>query len=77
MAVRIHFGQTTSDPSSAFGHTQDAIVIDGELGDVAHQLATSAGGGSWPRLTKHWGEKTLTVHVNPDSIRYVEEVPDR
>ena len=52
----------------------DAITVQGTPGEVARQLATWAGGGSWPefQLVRDNGP----IFVNPALVRHIQEAPE-
>lgn len=53
---------------------RDGLVIEEDVADVVHQLATPQ--GQWPRFTRrHHGDATTQVFVNPALVRFAEEEP--
>jgi len=53
---------------------RDGLVIEEEVAEVVHQLATLQ--GQWPRFTRKLrGDATTQVFVNPAFVRFAEAEP--
>jgi hypothetical protein len=80
MATVISFGppippmEDRSPAPTVYPRSEDELVVQEPLDDVAHRLST--GTSLWPQFTIRSHDETWPVYVNPANVRYVVEERD-
>ncbi len=77
MPTLINFGPDQPqlrDQASAVaaGPRRDGLIVEQELPEVVHALATAD--GSWPHFTEVGGQRGGEVYVNPANVRFAAHV---